>query len=177
MRFAILTKHLALAAAVAALALPAAGWAGDSGAAGNMPTGKAFLTAAADINLSEISLGKLAEQKGATQAVKDFGKRMVDDHTKLESQLETCAKQEGVTLPTKPGGQDAAVKQQLSQQSGAQFDQAYIQQMISGHKQAVAMFQNEIEHGQDPAIKSAAQSALPVIQQHLQLAQNLGAKS
>lgn len=141
-----------------------------------MATGKDFIAAATKINLGEIELGKLAEEKGNNQAIKDFGKRMVEDHSKLETQIQDLAKANGVTLPSQPGSAASSLRQQLSKDSGAQFDQTYIQHMLSGHKQAIATFENEIEHGQNPAFKSYAESALPVIQGHIRIAEDVAGK-
>ena len=76
-----------------------------------MATGDAFLKQAAEINLGEVQLGKLAEQKGNNPAIRDFGRRMVEDHTKAEDNLRRIAQQQGVTLPSSPG-QHAATLQQ-----------------------------------------------------------------
>jgi putative membrane protein len=143
---------------------------------GKMPTGKAFVTKAAEINLGEIELGKLAEQKGNNQAVKDFGERMIEDHSEAETELQELAKRESVTLPKMPGSGVAGLKRQISAESGAQFDEMYIKHMMAGHKQAIATFENEIEHGQNPAIKSYAEKYLPVIQDHIRIAEDVAGK-
>ena len=166
-------KHwLVLALVVAVLGFVSLGWAQDQ----NMPTGKAFIKKAAEINLGEIELGKLAEQKGHNQAVKDFGKRMVEDHTKAEDELQRVAKQEGVTLPTQPGAEGKSLHQQLSNASGAQFDEMYIRHMLSGHKGAIADFENGVEDGRTSAIKSYAEKVLPVIQDHIRIAEDVAGK-
>ncbi len=169
-------NRFAFAAIVAALAFPAVSSARDNSPASNMPTGKEFITNAAKINLGEIALGKLAEAKGDNLAVKDFGTRMVEDHTRLETQLQAMAKAKGITLPSQAGAEEVSLQQQLSNDSGAQFDQAYIQHMLSGHKQAIADFENEIERGNNPSFKSYAESALPVIQDHIRIAEDVAGK-
>jgi putative membrane protein len=142
----------------------------------NMPTDKAFITKAAEINLGEVELGRMAEQKGNNQAVKDFGQRMIEDHTNAESQLQQLAKQEGVMLPGQPGAAAVSLHQQLSSVSGAQFDAMYIDHMLAGHKGAITVFENEIEHGQNPAIRAFAESVLPVIQDHVRIAEDVAGK-
>ena len=142
----------------------------------NMPTGKAFIKNAAEINIGEIALGKLAEAKGQNQAIKDFGKRMLEDHTKAEDALQRIAKQEGVTLPKQPSAEGKSLHQQLSSASGAQFDEAYIRHMLSGHKGAIADFEKEIEDGRTPAIKSYAETVLPIIQDHIRVAEDVAGK-
>lgn len=141
-----------------------------------MPTGKAFITKAAEVNLGEIELGKLAEQKANDPAIQDFGKRMVEDHSKAEAELQPLAKQEGVTLPTRPGPTTTALDQKLSAESGQQFDQTYMDHMLSGHKGAISTFENEIANGNNPAIKSYAERVLPVIQDHIRIAEDVDGK-
>ncbi len=141
-----------------------------------MATGDAFLKQAAEINLGEVQLGKLAEQKGNNPAIRDFGKRMVEDHTKAEDNLRQIAQQQGVTLPSNAGQHVATLQQQLSGATGAQFDQIYIEHMLSGHKGAIDAFENEIEHGSNPAIKGYAESTLSVIQDHIRIAEDVAGK-
>jgi len=176
MNFAIFRRRFAVAVAVTALVFPLVGQARARSNESNTPTDKQFLTTAAEINLGEIELGKLAEQKGNNAAVKDFGKRMITDHSLLEDQVKTVAKNEGVTLPTTAGPDVAALQKQLAKDSGAKFDQAYIQHMLAGHNRAITTFEYQIEHGQNGAIKSYAESALPVIQDHIRIAEDVAGK-
>jgi len=81
-----------------------------------------------------------------------------------------------VTLPSQPGAEAASLREQLSGVSREQFDQIYIQHMLSGHKGAVAAFESEIEHGQNPAIKDYAEKVLPVIQDHIRIAEDLAGR-
>ena len=141
-----------------------------------MATGDAFLKQAAEINLGEVQLGKLAEQKGNNPAIRDFGKRMVEDHTRAEDNLRQIAQKQGVTLPTSAGQHEAMLQQQLSGAKGAQFDQIYIEHMLSGHKGAIDAFENEIEHGSNPAIKGYAENTLSVIQDHIRIAEDVAGK-
>lgn len=137
----------------------------------NQPTDKTFVKRVAQINVDEQKLGQLAQQKGNSDAVKDFGKRMVDDHSNAQSRLESIAQKEGVTLPTQPDKRASKFEQQLSSKSGTQFDQAYLRHMIAGHRKAIALLQHEIKNGKDQDIKSYAQNTLPTIQEHLRMAQ------
>jgi len=151
-------------------------WSQQSSSSQNMSTGKAFLDKAAQINLGEIELGKLAEQKGHNSAIRDFGKRMVEDHSKAQDQLKVVAEKEGISLPTQPATSAMDLHHQLMQTSGAAFDQLYIQHMLSGHRGAIDAFDNEIEHGHNPEIKSYAENVLPVIQDHIRIAEDVAGK-
>ena len=161
---------VAAALMVCGMSLGAAAQASSSGSQLSA-SDKAFMDKAAQGGMAEIELGQLATQKGRSEQVKQFGQKMVDDHTKANDQLKQVASQEGVTLPTGLDAKDEATKDKLSKLSGTQFDKAYMKDMVSDHKEDVAEFQKEAQNGKDPAVKNFAQQTLPVLQEHLQMAQ------
>jgi putative membrane protein len=98
---------------------------------------------------------------------------MVTDHTKANGELQQIAQQENFDLPSEPDQHDRSAMQQLSGMTGSSFDQSYAQAELRDHQQDIALFQREAKSGQDPALKQFAQKTLPVLRQHLQLAQAL----
>jgi putative membrane protein len=132
---------------------------------------RTFMNKAAQGGMAEVEMGNLALQKGQSQAVKDFGQRMMDDHTKAGDELRTLASQKNVTLPTTLSAKDQALKDRLSKLNGAAFDRMYITHMVADHKEDVSEFQNEANNGQDPDVKAWAKKTLPTLQAHLQHAQ------
>src|ERR1700692_2808049 len=59
-----------------------------------------FMMNAAQGGMAEVQLGTLAREHASSQAVKDFGQRMIDDHSKAGDELKALAAQNNVTLPT-----------------------------------------------------------------------------
>jgi len=159
---------------VAAFAAVGSVQASDS--AQNMPTDKAFLDKVSEINLAEVELGTLAQRKGNNEAVRQFGTLMADDHSVAEKATEQVASDLKETIPEKPGKDVAELEAQLSRLRGAEFDVEYMHHMVAGHNGAVAMIENEIEHGQEPAIKAFAEKILPTVQDHLRIAENLSGR-
>jgi putative membrane protein len=146
-----------------------------AGAAAGLGTmDKNFVTKAAQGGMAEVKLGQLAQERGSTDAVKNFGRQMVEDHTKANDQLKTLAQNKGITLPDSLDAKDQAEYDRLSKLSGSEFDQAYMKFMRKDHKKDVAMFRKESESGQDPEIKSFASSTLPTLETHLRLAEATG---
>lgn len=140
------------------------------------PTGKAFLKTVSDINLTEVELGRLAEEKASNPAVKDFGARMIEDHSKAQEALRPLAKREHIVLAAKPGADSAALDKKLDALSGAEFDKVYIETMLAGHKGAIVMLVHEIEHDRNVSIKNFAKGALPMVQDHIRIAENVAGK-
>jgi putative membrane protein len=136
-----------------------------------------FMDKAAQGGMAEVEMGKLAEQNGQSQNVKDFGKRMVDDHSKANDQLKQLASQKGVTLATSLDAKDQATKDRLSKLQGAAFDKAYMKDMVMDHKQDVAEFKKESTSAHDSDLKSWAGQTLPTLESHLQQAEKIAANT
>jgi len=135
-----------------------------------------FVIEAAQGGMAEVELGQLATQKAASDDVKKFGQRMVDDHTKANDQLKQVASQKNITLPTDIGAKNKATKDHLEKLSGAAFDKAYMTHMVQDHKKDVAEFQKEANSGKDADVKNFASQTLPTLQEHLRMAQETHSK-
>ena len=109
--------------------------------------------------------------------MRKFADRVIADHTQTNTELQQIVEQEDITLPTQPVGKDAAAEAKLRSLNGAAFDRAYLQAAVSDHQQAIALFSREASSGQNPALKAFAQQKLPMLQQHLQLAQSLNSSN
>jgi putative membrane protein len=137
---------------------------------------KSFMKDAAEGGIAEIELGQLAVDKASDPAVKRFGQRMVDDHTKANEKLKKIAAAKNVELPTEIGVKDKATKLRLEHLSGADFDKAYMSDMVSDHKSDIQAFQKESDKGQDSDVKDFVTQTLPTLQSHLKEAQSVSAK-
>jgi putative membrane protein len=132
-----------------------------------------FVMDAAMGGLLEVELGRWAAQKGTSDAVKQFGRRMVDDHTKANQELMSLAASKGMTLPTALDEKHQAHVTKLSAMSGAEFDRAYAKMMLNDHEKDVKAFERQSSKGGDADLKAFATSTLPTLQEHLQMARAL----
>jgi putative membrane protein len=137
---------------------------------------KRFLKNAAEGNQAEVELGKLAQEKSQDSKVKEFGQRMVTDHSKANEKLQTLASNKGVDLPKEPGLMAKAEKKRLDRLSGEKFDKAYMDYMVKEHTNDVKEFQKESQSAKDPDVKSFASDTLPTLQSHLKEAQSIAPK-
>jgi len=136
-----------------------------------------FLMDAAMGGMMEVELGRIAAQNGASAEVKQFGQRMVDDHSKANEELMTLATSKGITLPTTLDDKHKEHLTKFSSMSGADFDRAYGKEMLSDHRKDVSEFEKESTKGTDPDLKAFATKTLPTLREHLQMAESLpGAK-
>jgi len=179
-------ERTAIALAVAAaLALPPAVMAQQpptapkesAQAKGGLAAGdRKFVMEAARGNMAEVELGKLAAEKGASDTVKQFGKRMADDHGKAGTELKAFADQKGLTLPTDLDPKHKQLRDRLAKLNGADFDKAYANEMVKDHKKDVADFKREAKAAKDPDLKSWAGKTLPTLEDHLKQAQDMQAQ-
>lgn len=132
-----------------------------------------FVMKAAQGNVAEVELGRLATQKAQSDDVKKFGQRMVDEHAEANDRLQKIASRKGITLPTSLDKANQAVKDRLSKLSGEQFDRAYMRHMVSDHRKDVAEFEREANSGKDEDVKKFASRTLPTLEDHLNQAESL----
>ena len=135
-----------------------------------------FLQTAASANLMEIQLGQLAQSRASNSAVKQFGKRMVTDHTRLEQQLSSMTSRNAVDLNPTLNSEGQQSVSQLQNLSGDQFDKAYMTMMIQDHQKDLIDFQNQSQSANSAQVRQLASNAVPVLRQHLTLAQQAGAQ-
>ena len=133
---------------------------------------KTFVTKAAVGGMAEVELGKLAQQKAASDQVKQFGSHMVDDHTKANDELKQIAGAKNVALPTSLDAKHQAVMTKLQKLSGASFDRAYMAEMQKDHKEDIALFEKESRSGSDADVKGFATKTLPTLKDHMKMVQD-----
>jgi putative membrane protein len=132
-----------------------------------------FAMEAAMGGMAEVELGRMAAERGASDAVKQFGQRMVDDHSRANNELMQLASGKGIALPTALDAKHQALMTKMSGLSGAAFDRAYAKEMVKDHNKDVALFQREASRGADSGLKGFAQTTLPTLQEHLRMARAL----
>jgi putative membrane protein len=109
----------------------------------------------------------------ASPAVKNFGRRMVQDHSKANNELKDVTSKENIPLPNEMDKSDQATYDRLSKLSGDAFDRAYARDMVKDHSKDVSEFQKEAKNGKDESIKNFAAQTLPTLQNHLDQARQM----
>lgn len=131
-------------------------------------TDQQFVDMAAQTDMVEANLGQLAQTAASAPNVKAYGQELTTDHTQDMGQLTTAAQQAGLTVPTAiDTAHNKAMIDPFQKLQGKAFDHKYIQEMIAGHTKAIAVYKKEADDAQNASIKTYAQTALPVLQKHL----------
>jgi putative membrane protein len=135
-----------------------------------------FATNAAQGGMAEVELGRLATQRAGDASVREFGARMVADHSRANTELKSIAGQKGIQLPSDLNSEQKSEVDKLAKMSGAEFDKEYMSAMLKDHETDVKDFDTQSKEGNDPEIKAFAGKTLPTLQQHLQMAQQAAQK-
>lgn len=130
-----------------------------------------FISSAIQGDMAEVEVGKLAQEKGQSEAVKQFGAMLMKDHGEHKTKAEKAASELGVKPPTGPSISQKATYAKLKILSGASFDKSFATAMVKDHQQDIKEYQEEAP--KDDAAGKLAKETLPVLQKHLQTAQSL----
>ncbi len=166
-KITVISKFCILPLVIAALSGAGVTAAQDTPAGGTSSLSakdKMFMKKAAKGGMMEVAMGKLADEKGQSDDVKSFGKRMVADHSKANDELKKIAAQKSAKLPTK--------EPTVSWSS----DKAYMDAMVKDHEKDLAEFQEEAKSGSDPDVKKFADDTAKMVQEHLDLAKQTQSK-
>lgn len=123
-------------------------------------------------SMLEVQLGKLTEQRAQNDGVKRFGQRMVTDHTQASQQLSEIGARLGLAPPAELPREQRRTVDKLAGLSGAEFDRAYMAAMIDDHKKDIGEFRKQADKGENAELKTFAQQTMPILEQHLRLAED-----
>ncbi len=136
-----------------------------------------YLVDAAEVDMKEIELGKLAQAKSTNADVKAFAKMMIDEHTKASEDLKAAAAKKNISLPMAltEDGQDA-VKDLNDEKPGMDFDKKYVDMMVDGHEKTIDKMEKASEKAKEEDVRMWAANMLPTLRKHLDHAKSLQEK-
>jgi putative membrane protein len=147
---------------------------GINAALGITPATEDFVKQAAISDMFEIQSGQLAQERGDA-ADKSFAETMIRDHGHTTSELKSMVSEGDVkmTLPTELDSTHQSKIDKLKSLTGGDFSARYQLDQVSGHKDAVSLFERYAKGGDNPKLKEWADKTLPALRRHLQMAQEL----
>jgi len=139
------------------------------------PTAQEFVNRAGASDAFEIAAAKLAATNGSSQAVKTFAAEMITAHTESTAKIKAAAA--SATPAITPDATMTSDQQEdlaeLARKKGADFDEAYIDEQVDAHQDALAMLRDYAEKGDTPSLKAVAGELAPIVQKHLDHAKSL----
>ncbi|ESX94189.1 DUF4142 domain-containing protein [Mesorhizobium sp. M0761] len=161
MKTRVLLASLATATAMV-FALPA--FAADSA--------QDFVDKAAIGGLFEVDSSKIAEGKAQDQGVKDFAKKMIDDHGAANAKLATIAGEQKLKVPTELDAKHKADLEALQNANDA-VDKPYVQMQRDAHSEAVTLFESYAKDGDNAQLKTFASETLPTLKMHQEMVEKI----
>lgn len=134
---------------------------------------KQFILKAADGGMLEVKLGQLAGKQAVSEKCKTFAKTMVADHTKVNDELKALAAKKQVAIPSGLSKASQQKYDSLASVSGEPFDMLYMNMMIASHEETIGLFQTESNKGKDADFRKWADSKIPALKHHLEMAKGL----
>ena len=135
-----------------------------------------FLKDAANGGMAEVELGKVASTKAANAEVKKFAQMMVADHSKANEELKALAAKKAIELPKEVDSSHKSTMDSLSRKTGADFDKAYVDDMVDDHEKDVSAFEDKAKNAKDADVKAFAEKTLPTLRKHLDAIKAIQAK-
>jgi putative membrane protein len=135
-----------------------------------------FMMETAQSNMAEIKVAQIAQEKASSDEVKQYARKLVDDHTKAGEELKRIAAQKNVQLPTDMGKHQHMISK-VENMSGDSFDRNFMKMQVQHHKKDVSNFQKQVNRSMDSDVKTFASTTLPTLQEHLQQAQTLASNT
>ena len=132
----------------------------------------AFVSQVSSSNAFEIASSELALQRAEDPEVRSFAEDMVEDHQLAAEQLAAASDSVDatVTMPTDVSEMDdrhQAMFEQLQEAEGSEFDDMYMDMQENAHMQAVDLFRNYQQTGEDDQLRRFAEDTLPTLEEHL----------
>jgi len=159
-------RILSVVCCMALCSIPAV--AQEKGAAKPPMSDQKFVDFAAQTDMVEANLGQLAQSASSSQPVKDYAQTLVTDHTNDFKQLYTVAHGANLTMPDAIDTENnKTIIGPFEKLKGEAFDHRYIHDMVAGHTKAIEIYKKEAADAENPALKSYAEAALPVLEKHL----------
>jgi putative membrane protein len=140
------------------------------------------------VNLEEVKAGQLAQQKSASKDVKDYGAMLVRDHQKADQDVKAVASKLNIDLDAMKTDADRQMKtdadhqvrreakehkmDELQKLTGRDFDRAFLQMMVNGHRQVIEMVKSA-RNDVRPEVKDLLDKLLPVLQRHEDMANDI----
>ena len=146
------------------------------GKKGNIKKDREFIRDIYSDHKLEIRLGRLAEERGRNKSVKEFGRRMVNDHTSLQKQWESMISNQGMNYESGMGPRHHDKVERLQKLSGRQFDRAYMTLVVQNHRDYLDSFRKEARRANSAPVRNHVNRAMPMLERHFRLAKQIGGR-
>src|SRR5437763_17065734 len=126
---------------------------------------------AAQANLSEIDMARLAAQKSDNTDVRVYANMIQSDHKRALIDLTDLMTDKNVSQPKTLSTETKQDIARMNELTGPEFDREFVNMMVSDHQKAVEMFRDQAATALDADVKKYVEDVLPKLEMHLDKAQ------
>jgi putative membrane protein len=145
--------------------------AGEAAEDMKMNADQRFVREAAADNQFEIQLSQFVEQQAQEPQVKELAQKLAQDHQRAQQELQEVAQGINLQLPTQLERWQQEKLQAMQQKHGKHLEMHYVFGQVGGHTTDLLKYQYEAEHGENAQVKQYAQRTIPILEKHLDMAQ------
>jgi putative membrane protein len=134
-----------------------------------------------EANAADSARGRLADTKATDTEVKTFGRLMMGEHHALRLEGRSLAARLKIS-PQAPAGDEGArdskaiLDSLVTMPKGEAWDKAYIDREVSAHRAVIETATRALTTVENPELKALIERASPILQRHLQQAEELQRK-
>jgi putative membrane protein len=155
---------VAMVAAVAAI--PSAG--AEEARQEAKPYTRAFLAKAGEMQLAQISLALLVDERAVNKRVRQFAEHMIAVHKKISQEVQELAAEKEVPVPAELSEDHKQKLKELSQLSGHTFDRIYMHYILRDHQMDVQAFEEGMQTLEDADVLHWTYRTLPMLRAHVE---------
>jgi putative membrane protein len=134
------------------------------------------LVDAAEFDLTQRELGKLAQVNGASADLKSLAKMMETHHDESFKDLSALAKSKAVSVPTAITEDGQKEYDDLKKVEAKDFDKQYLNDVLKDHKKAIDDFSKEAQRTTDVEVKAYLERKVTSLTGHHKSAEDLASK-
>ncbi|MEV6154732.1 DUF4142 domain-containing protein [Nonomuraea sp. NPDC052129] len=138
------------------------------------PADRDLLVRVRQAGLWEIPVGQWAQTRAESASVKETGKHLVEDHTKLDEATRALAAKLGVPIPDVANADQQSWMAQLSAEKGPAFDKDFANLLRAAHGKVFAVVADVRAGTRNTEIRKFANTANTVVLKHMTLLEGTG---
>ena len=117
-------------------------------------------------NYSEIQFAELASQRSRLAEVNDIAEMLITEHTAALTELKNIAQAKAIAVPVEAQDESERDLENLAEESDKDFNEEWVEKMISLHEKDIEKFEDRLEETDDPDLKAYIEKNLPHLKEH-----------
>ncbi len=164
------------AAIVAMFLLPAALLSAGCGQSEASVADRSFVTQVGQQGLAEVDRARIAQARGGSDAVRQYGARIAEDYRAANARLGELARAGGVAVPQGISEGQRDLRRELAGLSGSAFDRRYMESEVRAHRRAIEQCKSSEAAARLTGLREFARARLPQLRQHLDRAEGVATR-